>query len=224
MSEYSLFYRFLRQVYRLFNRRYKIIGEKTDEPCIYICRHNSNSAPSATLGNFDFFVRPWILSVFFTYKDAFHQFYSYTFTQRFHLGKIFGALCSAVCAPFISALANGSRGVSVHRGSAAAIKTVRETMEGLERGESFIIFVDKNYASKDDGLGEIYKGFLAVEKLRFHKFGVHTPFVPIYIDREAHLMKFQEPLYFRENTDFSSEMQYVADKIRIACSQFDPID
>ena len=60
--------------------------------------------------------------------------------------------------------------------------TLRRAIECLNRGESVIVFPDKDYTAEYDSESEIYDGFLLLGKLYKRETGKSLRFVPIYID------------------------------------------
>ena len=73
----------------------------------------------------------------------------------------------------------------MYRGSARLKETFRRTVEALQAGDPVIVFPDVDYTDRSGDMGEIYDGFLLID--RFWQRVSDTPldFVPLRLDRKA---------------------------------------
>src|SRR5690606_36725083 len=83
----------------------------------------------------------------------------------------------------------------VYRGSAQIITTFRESTEALKRGESLLIFPDKDYASTDSEVSELYEGLLSHDRFYYRATRRLVPFVLLYVGRRARTVTVCEPLF-----------------------------
>ena len=75
--------------------------------------------------------------------------------------------------------------IPVHRGTARIGTTFKESVAALQAGDSILIFPDVDYTDGSEGIGEIYDGFLLLE--RFWRKASARPlrFVPLRLDADC---------------------------------------
>ena len=86
--------------------------------------------------------------------------------------------------------------IPVYRGSARLKETFRRTVEALQAGDPVIVFPDVDYTDRSGDMGEIYDGFLLID--RFWQRVSDTPldFVPLRLDRKARRIAAGEAVRF----------------------------
>ena len=171
----------------LFRRRKTPIGEVPPDPCVYLVRHRNADGVIDAFTTLPVVVRPLVLDVFNSYSEAKRHLRDYTFSVSMKKGRAFCAVASPVAAFVLSVLAHSARSIPVYRGenSMKAVRTIRESVHALENGDNLLIFPDIAYTDIEERTeGEIYRGFLAIDKLFFRRNGQHISFVPVYIDKK----------------------------------------
>ena len=172
---------------RVFTKKRKVKGKLVDAPCVYLCRHRDEDGVIGAFTSLKTVLRPWVLSTFTDRKKAIRHFKEYTFSEKSGKGKLFTAIFSPICGFGLWSLVQSVRAIPVYRGEDArkSITTIKNSVRALEDGESLLVFPDVDYAndSAQEG-GEVYKGFVSVDKLYFRRNGEHVKFVPVYMTKE----------------------------------------
>ena len=186
--------------FKLFSKSYRVNVIENDEPVIYVCRHINMHGPFTVLKWLPFDVHPMVLNVFFTQKESYKQYTTYTFSER--VGKKKGFSFKAwISSIFVPKMVKSLGGVPVYRNSNQSIKTFKSSMDVLMKGESVVIFPDIDYTASYDTISDIYSGFLFIGELYKKKTGKDLKFVPLYIDDENKKIEEREPIVvnnFRE--------------------------
>lgn len=200
------FFYFCRFWVRLFTHRYKVCPSKDrPEPAVYVVHHQNMRGPILSLAWFDLPARPWALSVFCSRKSCFEQYYNYTFTKRFGMPRLVALVLAFPLSFFISTLMNSMGAIPVFRGSREIIKTFKESVASLIQGENLLIFPDIDYTNESSDIGEIYSGFLSLEKYYIKETGRHLAFVPLHINRSDCCIHEGQAVYFEDGKDFKEE-------------------
>ena len=161
-----------------------------------MCSHGDMAGPLATQCWLPFPTRPWVLHVFLSREECRRQYRDYTFTQRFGLPRPAAALLAWAVSGYASALVRSVGAIPVYRGSARLKETFRRTVEALQAGDPVIVFPDVDYTDRSGDMGEIYDGFLLID--RFWQRVSDTPldFVPLRLDRKARRIAAGEAVRF----------------------------
>ena len=85
-------------------------------------------------------------------------------------------------------------------------------LPALLRGESIMLCPDVAYDSAAPATGEIYKGFLQLEKLYHAGTGAHLRFVPVYCGKTKRIVT-GEPVCFSDGAPFRTQREEVAGRI-----------
>ena len=202
--------RFARGTLRLFSHSYRCAFVPSDEPCLYVCRHLNMHGPYTTLKWLPFEVHPFVLSTFTDAQSAARQYMEYTFSVR--VGKpVPRKSWKAVLAGKVAAgVVRSLQPVPVYRDQ-RAIKTLREAMKYLEKGESLIVWPDVHYTQGYDQPCEIYSGFLYLGELYWRKTGKELPMIPLYLDDEQRVIHAREAIvlhnYREEEKTVAAQME-----------------
>ena len=211
---YGNYFKFIRFLLRTFTKEYSTSVTKSTEPKVYVCRHLNMHGAITTLKTFNFEVRPLMLGIFFSFKGAFNHFFNYTFTKRYKLPKFLAFLPSIVLALLTVPLTKSVGAIPVYRNSTKAFVTLKQTVKYLLNGESVIIFADKDYTncSKKEK-GELYSGFLYLERLYKNKTGKSITFAPIVINDEKLTVTELNGVTFSDKSDFKNELNSVKNQL-----------
>ena len=211
----GIFYNISKLVVKLFTKRYRFeVETPKTQANFYVCRHKNLRGVIRVMKSSNFDMHPFILHVFSTQKSAFSHFCNYTFSKRYKLPKILRYPLSFICSFFMASLFKSAKGIKTFRNSAKAIITVKTTTEYLLLGESVIVFPDVDYKSTLSTVGEIYEGFLTVEKIYYKKTGKHVNFIPLAVDEKTRKITEGEPINFSGETTFSNEKPKVVEKLK----------
>lgn len=212
-------FKFCRFAFRLMGRRFisKYVGE-INTPAVYIVHHQNLKGPILTMAWCNNRIRLWVLSVFCSRQACFQQYYNYTFTKRFGLPKTLSAAIALPLSIFVSSLMKSMRAIPVFRGSRAILKTFRQSLTALLCGENVLICPDIEYTDKSPDIGEIYDGFLNLERFYLKKTGKHLAFVPVHINKTEHIICFGNAVYFStalnfKQSDFKQEKLNVYNRL-----------
>lgn len=211
---FGIYYRVLKKLVNLFTAKYHFDVQPPTSPCVYICRHKNTKGALKVMKSLTFDAHPFMLSVFQSFKSTFKQFYGYTFTKRFKLPKFIAFFPAFFCALVIAPLYKSSKAIPTHRKGAKALTTLKTANDYLLQGESVIIFPDVDYVSESDTVGDIYEGFLYLEKLYFNKTFKHLEFKVLKIEEKSKKITESEPLKFSGNLDYKDEFKLMVFKIR----------
>jgi hypothetical protein len=162
-------------------------------------------------------VHSWSLALFFDRKELRDHFARYTFGERFGWPKPLANLAGAICCGPVSAMIKSMGAIRVYRKAnpALARKTFQESIGALTRQENLIIYPDVRYDSDEEQIGEMYKGFLLLERLYYSKTNEHLPFVPLHYSPRSREIRMGAAIRFPDG-DFHDNMDAVYHEIRDA--------
>ena len=218
MSIYGPFFRACRAVLRAVRPRYTAkCEEKAPSPAVFVVHHQNLKGPMNVLMWYPRETRLWSLDCFFTFRGAYRQYMDFTFTKRYGMPRWLAAVPAAVAAAVVSRIYRSGGFIPVYRGSKRIIETFRESGEALARGESLLICPDVAYSSEQDGIGEIYEGFVSVERYAMRACGRHAAFVPLKLDHEKQTITALPAVFFGDG-DYREEKKRVAAELQKALS------
>lgn len=208
-------FRFIRFCFRCFNPSYSVRRLHNEAaPAAYVVHHQNLKGPVISMAWFDRLIHPWGLSVFFNHSACYRHYYNYTFTKRFGMPSVLAAILAFPLSFFISALMVSMEGIPVFRGSKDIVKTFKESMSVLNRGESLLICPDVDYANEGNSMGEMYMGFLNLERIYIKQTGKHLMFVPLHIDNKKHCINVGQGISFNSDGEFKQERLRVYNKLK----------
>lgn len=186
---------------------------------VYLCRHGNNAGPPYTFLYLGGFVRPWVFSAFCEEKACFSHTYHYTFLERCKLPRPIAWIAARASAFFAPKMVRSLRAIAVYRNGAKSMLTLRESIKALLAGESILLFPDVDYTSENGGVGELYKGFLLLERMYCAKTGEHLPFVPIVVKPRKRIA-IGQPVFFADG-DPEAQMEGVIQELQRALSRLE---
>ncbi|MBQ4637782.1 MAG: glycerol acyltransferase [Clostridia bacterium] len=215
MEHYGKFFKFCRGGLRLFfGKKYKLDGKFPEGACIYITHHRDWKGIIYPMCWMPIDVHVWALDAFCDEKAAFDQMYGYTYTQRLGMPKPIAYVAAKLASKGFAAVLTSSGAIPVYRGSMKIRETLQKTVEYMEKGENIAILPDVDYQSSDDEVGELYTGFLNVDRLYYRRNKSHVRFVPIYADEKKKTLYVGEPCGFLEGENFNDSKDRVILEIR----------
>lgn len=200
---------------RLFVPRHRV--GRTNEaprPAVYIVHHQNLRGPLVTMAWFDVPVRLWTLSVFCDRAKCFRWYRDYTFSVRFGLPKPLAAILAYPVSFYIAALMRSMETIPVHRGTREVVTTIRESVRTLAGGRSLLISPDIEYTDTGSAMGEMYDGFLDLEKYYLKRTGRHLAFVPLRIDRSGRRIRVGEPVRFTGAGEFRHDKRVAYERLK----------
>ena len=205
--------RFLRAGVRPFLHRWDTSGaQKAQPPAVYVVHHRNMSGPVHTLALLPDEPRPWVLHVFLDRHECFAQYYGYTFRKRFGWPAPAAWAAAGVLSLTVPAVVRSFGAIPVYRSLKETRDMMEQSAQALLRGESIMLCPDVAYDSAAPATGEIYKGFLQLEKLYHAGTGAHLRFVPVYCGKTKRIVT-GEPVCFSDGAPFRTQREEVAGRL-----------
>lgn len=199
---------------RLGIGRWSVDVAEPKGPTVYVCSHNDLLGPLAALCWLPFEARPWVLHVFLERETCRRQYADYTFSKRFGMPEPAAALAAWGASGYVSGLMRSMAAIPVYRGTARLGRTFRETVAALRSGESVLIFPDVDYTDSSEGIGEIYDGFLLIERSWRKVSEEPLRFVPLRLNAAARRLTEGRAVSFRRDAAWKPEMDRVREALR----------
>lgn len=184
-------------------------ARRAEAPAVYVAHHRNMSGPVHALALLPDLPRPWVLHVFLSREECFAQYYGFTFRERFGWPRPLAWLAAAALSCVVPVVLRSFGAIPVYRGLRETRGTMEETASALLRGESILLCPDVAYDSSEPATGEIYKGFLQLERLYFAKAGEHLRFVPVFCGRTKRILT-GDPVCFEDGLPFRAQRDGVA--------------
>lgn len=215
------FFHFIRGLLRLHYKYRYHIPDRSEfaEPAVYVCRHSDNDGPIITMVNLPLPLHPWSYHVWCDEKECYKQCVDYTFTVRYGWSERKAKWVASLISKPFSALIRSAGSIPVYRNSLKVRDTFKDSVEAMKRGESLLIFPDVDYDSKDGKTGELYEGFLMMERLYFRETGKHVPFVPVRINKRGKKVELDEIISFRDGVPFKDDKERVLRALQAALNE-----
>lgn len=218
------FFKTLRFILRILTPAYKVCpSSNIDSPAVYLINHQNTRGPLLNVLWFNKPVRMWVLSVFCNHKTCFRQYYDYTFTKRFGIPKFIAAIFVFPLSFIVSAIMQGMEAIPVYRRSREILKTFSESIKTLINKQSIILSPTVDYTNSISNMGEMYKGFLDLEKYYIRETGRHLPFVPLHISNDKRTIFVGEPIYFGSEEGYKQEKEKAFIKLKKEFSRLETI-
>ncbi len=166
-----------------FLGRWTVDVPTPDGPTAYVCNHKNMLGPLACQACLPFPPRPWVLQGFCARKSCEKQFGEYTFSQRYGYPRPVAKALAFIVSGFVSALVRSVGSIPVYRGTSRIVETFHASVEALREGDSVMIFPNVDYTDKNGG-GELYEGFLLLDRFWSRESKEPLRFVPLRLDRE----------------------------------------
>lgn len=212
--------RFLRLCLRVYMHGWRIEGLDPDTgPTVFLVHHQSMFGPLHALPFLPDKARLWSMAAFFQVRSCWRHFYNITFRKRFGVPRLFAAIGAGAVAMVLPAALHALRAIPVQRGTGKIAQTLKDSTQALVQGDSLLICPDLDYADPSPAIGEIYTGFLHLEKHYYKACGEHLPFTPVYCSRRNKTVVAGEPLRFPDGIPFSHERDKMAERIAIAINE-----
>ena len=213
MKIYKTFAHLARFVYRLFIH-YNVEGSiPSDGPCVFVVHHQNLSGPVHALLTLPIHARLWVYKVFLDRKECYKQYRDFTFTKRFGMPEIIAIPLAWFVALFVPAILRSFSAIPVYRSSRDIIKTFSISHDALLRGESLIVAPDVDYGNSSSLMGEMYTGFLHLEKTYFKETKKHLSFIPMAYNATEKKLVLADSICF-DDTPYSEQKDVIAERIK----------
>lgn len=147
----------------------------------------------------------------------------YTLTQRYGWPRWKAWMASVPISGYLQALMRSGRTIPVYRNSMKILETYQTSLDALKKGESLLIFPDRDYTSTDDAMGDMYDGFLMMDRLYYRETKKHIPFIPLRTDPEEKTLYVGRPVLFAGDIRDQKEKKRVYEAIRRQLNTGTPI-
>lgn len=216
MKRFGSMFIILRRFLRLFMRKYRI-DESTvpdlDKPIVFVSHHENLRGPLRILIWTPIFLRTWVLSNLTKEDEAYDHFRNFTFSVRFGFPQAVADKLAKPASKIAAYFMNQIRVIPVFRKSRKIVETLNESVESLSEKVPVLIFPDVDYSSDAKKMGEIYEGFLMIEKMYYRKFKEHVNFIPMYANRRTFEIQFGQPVKFSDTESFHEQRSDVAEEL-----------
>lgn len=206
-------YKMTRVVVRWKLGRWTVAVPAPDGPTVFVCSHDNLHGPLICQAYLPFPTRPWVLHVFLDRESCRKQFKEYTFSTRFGFPGPLAGFLAWMVSGYVSKLVRSVKSIPVYRGASRIIETFRETVAALKAGDSVMIFPNIQYTN-EDGAGELYEGFLLVDRLWSRVSETPLAFVPLHVDQQRKTITAGEAVYFDHTRDRKAETARVLETLR----------
>jgi hypothetical protein len=142
------------------------------------------------------------------------MYYQHTFKKIIKLPKILAFIMAVLCGLFIPPLIKSAKAIPVYRESRKITKTLTQSIDLLNQGKQVMIFPDAEYDDDGQIMGEIYNGFMHLEKLYHRANKKHIGFVPIITDKKTGKIINSKALYFNDKTPYNVQKNILTNQIR----------
>lgn len=194
--------------------RWDVDVKPPEGPTVYICSHGNLRGPLAALCWMPFAVRPWVLHVFVERETCRAQYRDYTFSQRFGMPEPLASALAWAVSGYVSALIRSLGAIPVYRGMAQIRETFRETVTALRAGECALIFPNVDYTDASGDVGEVYEGFLLLERFWRRMSDQPLRFVPLRLNPARRCITAGTAITFDRSAGWKEEMQRVKEALR----------
>lgn len=209
MKIYGLFASLARFVYKIFNP-FTTEGDIPDTPSVFIVHHQNMSGPVHSLLTLPVHAHMWVYRVFLDRRECYNQYVNYTFTKRFGMPRAIAVPFAFIISLVVPGIMKSFGAIPVHRNSRDIVKTFKLSHRALMSGESLIISPDINYDDDSISMGEIYTGFLHLEKDYFKDTGKHLSFVPVFYNTRQHKLMIGKTIKFSDSIPYTEQKQQIA--------------
>lgn len=220
MERGKLFY-FSRFFVRLGLGRWSVDVAAPQGPTVYVCSHKNMRGPLATMSWLPFTVRPWVLHVFCGQESCRKQYGEYTFSQRFGLPAFLANFLAWAVSGFVSALMRSLGAIPVYRGTVRIGSTFKETIAALQAGDSVLVFPDVDYTDTSGGIGEVYDGFLLLERFWRKTSEAPLKFVPLRMDVKVRRISEGRAITFDRSVEWRTELNRVRNGLQAEINRRD---
>lgn len=192
--------------------RCKVCGKenvkKETKAKVFITNHYQMYGPLVTFMNFPYKFRPWIIDNMMDEKKVEHQMGLMVYNEFKGVPRFLKWIVLKLLKNLMVFSMKRARGISVSRENPRAnIRAMQISSETLLKGQSVMIFPEKDYVN--EGVGEFMQGFEHLAKYHYQKTGEIVSFYPMFISQR------NKRMYIMEAIEYNPENDAMAEKLRI---------
>ena len=211
----GIYFRVVRKILACFMKREVMVDKKIfSKENVLVGHHQNFYGPVSCMLYLPDSVHFWVVSHLFTFKECFNMYYQHTFKKIIKLPKILAFIMAVLCGLFIPPLIKSAKAIPVYRESRKITKTLTQSIDLLNQGKQVMIFPDAEYDDDGQIMGEIYNGFMHLEKLYHRANKKHIGFVPIITDKKTGKIINSKALYFNDKTPYNVQKNILTNQIR----------
>ncbi len=206
-------FRFSRAFVRLYLGRWTVDIPAPQGPTVYVCHHGNLRGPITTMCFVPYPVRPWALHFFSQRETCRVHFRDYTFSKRYKMPQPLASALAWAVSGYVSGLMRSMGAIPVYRGSIKISATFRASVEALKAGDPLLIFPDVDYAQSGGEVGDLYDGFLLLDRFWHRASKEPLRFVPLTLDGGKRRVIAGEPQQFDPAKDWEEERARIRDAL-----------
>lgn len=188
---------------------------KNDKNKIFITNHYQMYGPLVTFMNFPYKFRPWIIDNMMDPKKVEHQMGLMVYNEFKGVPKFLKWIVLKLVKNLMVFSMRRAKGISVSRENPRAnIKAMQISSETLLKGQSVMIFPEKDYV--EEGVGVFMQGFEHLAKYHFQKSGQIVSFYPMFISKRNKTMYILKPITYNPENDANEEKARIIESLRNA--------
>ena len=210
---YGPLFKFCRVGVRLLLGKYASDAGDFISPAVYVCRHSNQRGPMVAMANLPIHVRLWTLSPFLERKSCYKHYSTVTFRERYKWNNAKAKIVSFFIAAPFARLVRSLGAIPVYRRSLEIRRTLRMSVDALASGDNILLFPDINFINTEQSVGELYPGFLTLEKMYYARENRHLTFIPLHISKKNRRLYTGQPINFSDNNNFNTERNYVLSQL-----------
>lgn len=191
------------------------------DPVIYLCNHATIYGPVTGYVFTPSHVRPWVISnIMVDMQETVPYLYKYTFSQVKWIPRSLRYPVTVAMSRLAHWAFRELDALPVYRDHPMELmKTFRKAVAAMECGDDMLIFPENPNAAGIDhgyereGVGELFSGFAMIGQLWHRKTGRCCRFVPMFADRDTHVLHIGKPVIYDPANESAAERQRIADEV-----------
>ncbi|MDD4797693.1 MAG: hypothetical protein PHO66_07995 [Eubacteriales bacterium] len=215
---YGKFFHFGRWLARRVVPRMRVEGWENvnGSPAIFVGRHMDMYGPVTIMAWASIpRLRAWVLYKFMDKQTCYHHYATYTMMKRRGYPALWSKILARILSWLVPPLCRSLRAIPVYRGSKDIIRTMKQSVEALEQGDSILVMPEIDYVDRDDAVGELYAGFIQLGRLYCAKTRCKSiAFVPVYSDMQRSAVCIRQPVVFHADQPFQQERIRVMEQLK----------
>lgn len=212
----NLFFRIIKGILKIFVRKPKVITENEilDTNAIYLSNHAGATSPVKHELYFPHNFKFWgTHEMVFTYRERW-KYLAYNYLpKKKHYGKGISKFLATIILPFVSIFYRGMELIPTYK-DARLLKTLRDSIEYLNQGNSIIIFPENSSDGYHDVLTEYFAGFLMLAKQYYKKTGHNIKIYNMYLRKKDNILVIDKPICIEEILKDKRDIREIANDFK----------
>lgn len=189
------FFRFVKGIVRIFKRKPQIIyvGEKINEPCIYISNHSAASGPCTYELYLPSLIRMWgTYEMCKNFKTRWCYLNYIYFGRKKNKSKFLSFILATFLTPFMAMFYKGMQIIPSYPDGRLR-DTIKISIEELNRGISILIYPEDSSQGYFDKLTKYYPGFYVLAKSYYAQTKKDIKIVNMYYHKKSNKIIMANP-------------------------------